>query len=214
MPSNAQERAALVARLVDEAQRRLTAAYLAHGHVYTEEPERTADILRDVLTRAIAALSPSPTVLTLEGIANLAHRICIDLVGVEYPSAQEVVVRKLLTEKLRPTASEGAQATVEAQEPTLSVWTPHPTHEMIRGSVCLRCCASLGTHTVTRPCSQPKPAPAAVREPEPSEALDLEALAGEVFDIVAKVFRSGTTIPRSRAVPLICAALARVKGQR
>jgi len=51
----------------------------------------------------------------------------------------------------------------EDEPPTLSVWTPHPSHEMIRGAVCVRCCASLGTHTVTRPCSQPTPQPSAAR---------------------------------------------------
>jgi hypothetical protein len=41
-----------VEQLAQEARRRLTTAYLAHGHVYTEEPEQTIDILRDVIQRA------------------------------------------------------------------------------------------------------------------------------------------------------------------
>jgi hypothetical protein len=51
-PASAETRARLE-QFVDEARRRITTAYRAHGgHVYTEEPERVEDILRDVLLRA------------------------------------------------------------------------------------------------------------------------------------------------------------------
>jgi hypothetical protein len=149
MASN--DHAALVALLVDEAQRRLTAAYLAHGHVYTEEPERAEDILRDVLTRAL-------------------------------------------------TASEGAQATGEACE--------HSWQAEWNGYFCAWC-------GVQKP--RLVPAPAAVREPEPSEALDLERLHQIQVNINAAIEMNAYPHELRRLlreeVQELLAALA-VKGQR
>jgi RecJ-like exonuclease len=137
------------------------------------------------------------------------------------------IVRVVLA-ALSPTASEGAQATAEMECPEChgQGWISGTGSEHAPGcdGECHDCPVPVEIQIGCEFCGGKGevPAPAAVREPEPSEALDLEALARAEFEaewplLVPMVAPAHADYMRYRLQcsleRVVRAALARVKGQ-